>query len=53
MLKSTQTDCNVKSVSIDHFKFVKLNKNAVLLTYVAGQDGYFGNKKLKKNTGIS
>ena len=48
MLKSTLKDCNVKSVSIDHFRFVKLNKNAVLLTYVAGQDGYLGNKKLSE-----
>ena len=48
MLKSTQTDCNVKSVSIDHFRFVKLNKNAILLTCVAGQDGYLGNKKLSE-----
>lgn len=48
MLKSTQTDCNVKSVSIDHFRFIKLDKNATLLTYVAGQDGYLGNKKLSE-----
>lgn len=46
MIKSTSTDCNVTIVSIDNFKFVILNENAVLLTYVATQDGYCGNKKL-------
>ncbi len=46
MIKSTQTDCNVKTVSLDNFKFVILNENTVLLTYVAMQDGYCGDKKL-------
>ena len=46
MLKSTVTDCDVKNVSIDNFKFVMLNKNAVLLTYTAVQNGYCGNNKL-------
>jgi len=46
MIKSTQAGCNVKSVFINDFKFVMLNENAVLLTYVAVQDGYCGNKKL-------
>ncbi len=48
MIKSTQTDCNVKSVSIDNFKFVTLSENTVLLTYVAVQDGYCGDKKLSE-----
>ena len=48
MIKSTQTDCNVKSVSIDDFKFVILSETTVLLTYVAIQDGYCGNKKLSE-----
>jgi len=46
MIKSTQADCAVKSISIDDFKFLMLNENAVLLTYVAVQDGYCGSKKL-------
>jgi Domain of unknown function (DUF4440) len=46
MIKSTSMDCNVKTVSLDNFKFVVLNENAVLLTYVAMQDGYCGDKKL-------
>jgi len=48
MIKSTQTDCNVKSVSIDNFKFVILSENTVLLSYVAIQDGYCGDKKLSE-----
>jgi len=48
MIKSTQTDCNVTSVSLDNFKFLMLNENAVLLTYVATQDGQCGSKKLSE-----
>ena len=46
MIKSTATDCNVKSVALDDFKFVQLNENTVLLCYVVIQDGYCGDKKL-------
>jgi hypothetical protein len=46
MIKSVQTGCNVTSVSIGTFKLVLLNENAVLLTYIAVQDGYCDNKKL-------
>ena len=46
MIKSTATDCNVKSVALDDFKFVQLNENTVLLSYVVIQDGYCGDKKL-------
>ena len=46
MIKSTATDCNVKSVALDDFKFVQLNENTVLLSYVVMQDGYCGDKKL-------
>lgn len=46
MIKSTSTDCNVKTVILDNFKFIILNENAVLLTYVAMQNGYCGDKKL-------
>ena len=48
MIKSTQTDCNVKSVSMDDFKFVILSENTVLLTYVAIQNGSCGGKKLSR-----
>ncbi len=46
MIKSTSTDCNVKSVSLDNFQFVNLNDKTVLLTYIATQDGYCGSNKL-------
>ncbi|WP_445736198.1 nuclear transport factor 2 family protein [Mariniflexile sp.] len=40
------TDCDVKSVSIDNFGFVVIEKNVVLLTYIATQDGNCGNTRL-------
>jgi len=46
MIKSTSTACNVKSISLDDFKFVLLNENTILLTYIAIQNGYCGDKKL-------
>ena len=46
VVKSTPIDCNVNSFSLDNFKFVILNDNAVLLTYTAMQDGECGGKKL-------
>ncbi len=46
MIKSTQTECTVASVALNDFKFVMLNENTVLLTYVAVQNGSCGNKKL-------
>lgn len=38
MIQSTQTDCKVKSVILDNFKFVMLTNNTVILTYTAVQD---------------
>jgi len=46
VVKSIATDCDVKSFSLDNFKFVMLNENTVLLTYIATQDGVCGNNKL-------
>ena len=46
VVKSTPIDCNVNSFSLDNFKFVILNENVVLLTYIATQDGECGGKKL-------
>ena len=37
VLKTTN-DCEVKSYSLDNFKFVMLDENAALLTYTAMQD---------------
>ena len=39
-------DCEVKSYSLDNFKFVMLDKNAALLTYTAMQDGVCGGKTI-------
>jgi hypothetical protein len=38
--------CEIKSYSLDNFKFVMLDKNAALLTYTATQDGVCGGKKI-------
>ena len=38
-MKSTATDCDVKSYSLDNFKFVTLDKDSTLMTYTAMQDG--------------
>lgn len=46
VVNSTPTACDVKSVSIDNFKFVMLSENSVALTYIATQDGVCGDKKL-------
>jgi len=39
VIRSTGTDCEVKSFSLDNFKFVNLDKDSVLMTYTATQDG--------------
>ena len=46
VVKSIAADCDVKSFSLDNFKFVMLNENTVLLTYIATQDGVCGGNKL-------
>ncbi|MEO6333943.1 MAG: nuclear transport factor 2 family protein [Pyrinomonadaceae bacterium] len=46
VVKSTATDCDVKSVSLDDFKFVLLDKNVALLTYTAKQDAFCGGKQI-------
>ncbi len=48
VVKSTATDCNVKSISLDNFRFVILNESTVLLTYTSVQEGECGGIKLKK-----
>jgi 2-iminobutanoate/2-iminopropanoate deaminase len=46
VIKALPTDCDVKSVSIDNFKFVMLGEDAALLNYTATQDGVCGGKKI-------
>lgn len=53
VVKSTATGCEVKSVSIDDFTFVSLNKETVVLTYMAHQDGVCGNSKLPAKLRVS
>ncbi|MEO7265018.1 MAG: nuclear transport factor 2 family protein [Ferruginibacter sp.] len=48
VVKSTATDCDVKTVSLADFTFIMLNKETVVLTYIATQDGVCGNSKLAK-----
>ncbi len=48
-VKSTASDCEVKSYSLDNFKFVMLNKEAALLTYTAMQDGVCSGKTIPAN----
>ncbi len=38
--------CDIKSVSLDNFKLVMLDKNAVVMTYTATQDGVCGGQKI-------
>lgn len=45
VIKSTTTDCKVSAFSLANFRFVELDKNAVLLTYTATQDAVCGGKK--------
>ncbi len=42
MIQTAFVDCNVKSFSLNDIGFLKLNKKAVLLTYVATQVGECG-----------
>jgi len=53
VVKSTATDCDVKSYSLDNFKFVVLDKDSVLLTYTAMQDGVCNGKPIPANVRAS
>ena len=53
VVQSTLADCKVDSVSLADFTFVLLNKDAVLLTYVANQDGTCGGKRLAPKVRVS
>ncbi len=46
VIKSTPTECQVKSYSLDNFKFVILNETAVLLTYTVLQDAVCSGNKI-------
>ncbi len=53
VIKSTATDCEVKSYSLDNFKFVTLDKDSVLMTYTAKQDGVCSGKTIPANVRAS
>ena len=53
VVNSTPTACDVKSVSIDNFKFIMLSENTVVLTYIAIQDGVCGEKKLAEKIRVA
>lgn len=53
VVKSTATDCEVKSYSLDNFKFVTLQKDSVLMTYTAKQDGVCSGKTIPANVRAS
>jgi hypothetical protein len=53
VVKSTATDCEVKSYSLDNFKFVTLDKDSVLMTYTAMQDGVCSGKTIPANVRAS
>jgi hypothetical protein len=46
VIKATANDCNVISYALSEIKFIYINENSVLLTYIATQDGKCGNVKL-------
>ncbi|MGH9871882.1 MAG: nuclear transport factor 2 family protein [Pyrinomonadaceae bacterium] len=53
VVKSTATDCEVKSYSLDKFQFVTLDKDSVLMTYTAMQDGVCSGKPIPANVRAS
>lgn len=52
-VKSIAADCEVKSFSLDNFKFVMLDKNATLLNYAAMQDAVCSGKAIPANVRVS
>ncbi len=46
IVKSTATDCDVKSYALDNFKFIMLNKNSALITFTGMQDGVCSGKTI-------
>jgi hypothetical protein len=40
------SDCDVKSVMLENFEFIKINDETVILTYIANQEGFCGENEL-------
>ncbi len=46
VVKAIAAECEVKSFSLDNFKFVMLDKNSALINYTAKQDGVCSGKTI-------
>jgi len=46
IVKITGTDCEIKSFSLDNFKFLMLDKNSALITFTGMQDGVCSGKTI-------
>ncbi len=46
IVKTAGTDCEVRSFSLDNFKFLMLDKNSALITFTGMQDGVCGGKTI-------
>jgi hypothetical protein len=53
VVSSISSGCNIKSYSLDGFQFVMLDEKAVMLTYVATEDGICGNVKMPSKMRVS
>ncbi len=46
IVKVAGTDCEIKSFSLDNFKFLMLDKNSALITFTGKQDGVCNGKTI-------
>ena len=46
IVKVSGTDCEIKSFSLDNFKFLMLDKNSALITFTGKQDGVCSGKTI-------
>ena len=53
VIKATATDCEIKGYSLDNFNFVIQDKDSVLMTYTAKQDGLCNGKTIPANVRAS
>ncbi len=53
VVKSTASDCEIKSYSLDNFKFLMLDKNSALITFTGMQDGVCSGKTIPANVRAS
>ncbi len=46
IVKFMGSECEIKSYSLDNFKFLMLDKNSALITFTGMQDGVCGGKTI-------